>query len=409
VNQAVGQEQSGAELIRKAGAVIQRVGELRAEIDALREQVASGRGSMAQAAVMRFELTDALLNALARRASAEARLRDLVRTVYFTPGSRPRRRPAASAVWRLRKGLLRLGSPGGALVLLAGGVWRGEGRPLYDLRAAAAYVRRGADPAVQPASVFDQPFYLRTQPDVAQRGQPPLLHYVLAGEAEGRLPHPLFDPVFYAHAHGRELAATGLAPLAHFVRFGARMGLSPHPAFDMAYYAGQLPNLAPGEDLVSHYVREGWRLGLSPHPLFDPDWYQAQAGADASGVAPLAHYVAEGGPRGLSPHPLFDPAWYLDQHADVRAGGMEPFRHFLIYGAAEGRSPGPCFDASHYLAKRPHAAANPLADYVLGGAWEVSEPFPGFATAAYLAHHAHLARERTTPLAHWARELGRQV
>src|SRR5438128_7531992 len=135
--------------------------------------------------------------------------------------------------------MARLGAFGQAGAILRSGLWRGTGRRLHDLRHAAAYVRRGANPAIAPPSLFDHAGYLAAYPDIAARRASPLAHYVLAGAAEGRVPHPLFDPSFYAERNAAELAASGLTPLGHFVLAGAARASDPHPLFDVGYYAAE--------------------------------------------------------------------------------------------------------------------------------------------------------------------------
>lgn len=359
-------------------------------------------------AVTRAELSQALHEALAARAALAGRLRATALSAYRAAAGAPARvRRHGRVSRRFDRLLARLGSLGQALVIARSGLWKGEGRPLHDLRHMAAYARRGPNAAVAPLAAFDQAHYVASNPDVAGGRTAPLVHYLLAGGLEGRAPHSLFDEGHYRRTYAAELAGSGVTALEHYVRRGAALGFSPHPAFDLGHYLAQGPELARGEDPVAHYLREGWTRGLTPHPLFDPAWYVRQAGRSARGVPPLVHYLTEGWRAGRSPHPLFDPAWYLERHPDVAAAGLEPLTHFLVSGAAEGRSPGPWFDLAHYAAQRGDALApgvNPLVDYLQGGAWAVAEPRPGFAAAAYLASRPELVREVVTPLEHWARQ-----
>jgi hypothetical protein len=397
------------QLIERAGAVALRFETLRGQIAGLRAEVAGLQRTVARVqageALTRAELTEALLAAMAAQAALRRELRGLAQRLYFAPRP-PAPLPFGRTSWRLRRVLARLGAPGQALLIAGSGFWRFSGRPLFDIRRIAAYVRRGADPSLTPPSFFDQAGYLTRNPDVAAQGGAPLAHYLLAGQAERRTPHLLFDAGFYEQRYGETIAASRLWPLAHFVRHGAQAGLDPHPFFDMLHYASQGPVPAPGEDLASHYLREGWRLGLSPHPLFDPGWYQAQA-PDSAGMAPLAHFILEGAAAGLSPHPLFDPAWYLEQAPEAADSGLDPLRHFLLVGAARGLSPSPWFDPQHYAVQRGASLGegfNPLLDYLQGGAWTAAEPAPGFATAAYVAANPDLIVQGLTPLEHWARQ-----
>ena len=397
---AAANEDAYAAVMGKVETVAGRLAELKAARAAAH---ATAHQAQVREALTRSELTLALTEALAGRTDVERRLRRQA-ALRLAERSRPTRRRHNRLSKTLDRLLARLGSFGQAAVIARSGLWRGTGRAAHDFRHMAAYARRRGDATVVPPAAVDQAWYLATYADVRGSKMAPLVHYLVAGAAEGRDPHPLFDTAWYARENAAALAATGVSPLEHFVREGLGQGRSPHPLFDVVHYLSQDPGLAPGEDPVSHYLRAGWGEGLSPHPLFDPAWYRRQAPRNLA-VAPLVHYLAGGWRDGLSPHPLFDPAWYLEQYPDVAATGVEPLTHFVTGGGAEGRCPGPWFDSAHYMAARGEAlapGANPLVDYLQGGAWAVGEPRPGFPTAAYLAATPELVRAGLTPLEHWA-------
>lgn len=393
-------------LLDKAHAVALRTAKLRRDFAGAHRLA---HQAQVREALSRTELTLALTETLAARAELEGRLREQALAGYLARGGPIRLRRHNRISKALDRLLARLGSLGQALVIARSGVWRGTGRPLFDLRHMAAYARRRADPRVAPMALYDQAWRLARSPDLTQARMAPLVHYLVAGAAEGRDPHPLFDETWYARENAHELAATGLSGLEHYVRAGAARGRNPHPLFDMAHYLAQGPALASGEDPLSHYLREGGRLGLSPHPLFDPAWYAEQA-PEAAGTPGLIHYLQTGSPAGLTPHPLFDPRWYLEKHPQVAEEGVEPLVHFVTVGAFELHNPSPWFDLPHYIVTRgPGLApgANPLIDYLQGGAWAGAESRPGFPTAAYLASRPDLVRAGLTPLEHWARRGGR--
>jgi hypothetical protein len=75
---------------------------------------------------------------------------------------------------------------------------------------------------IRAAGLFDDEFYLNSNPDVATHDVDPLLHYLLHGAAEGRWPNPSFDPLFYTSQ-----AATlrrGQNPLLHYLATGHQRG-----------------------------------------------------------------------------------------------------------------------------------------------------------------------------------------
>ena len=113
---------------------------------------------------------------------------------------------------------------------------------------------------IRHAGLFDPAFYLERYPDVGQAGIDPLRHYLRHGAAEGRKPHPLFQPDYYL-ARCPEAKNSG-NPLLHLLNNGAMS--SPHPLFDSAAYVSQNPD-ATGRSLT-HSLRS--RVTL---PSRDPE------------------------------------------------------------------------------------------------------------------------------------------
>lgn len=397
----IGPTPRDAEAIHPLLDKVQRLAERHRQLEAAQLE------AEAETALTRSHLTVALLHALEGRAAARQDLRNHRVSHYrrAAPRTPHRRNRLSKALDRI---LARLGTAGRAVVILRSGLWTrppGSGWT-QALGQARAYLAAGADREVQPPALVDQAYYLDTNPDLAGAAAP-LLHYVVSGAREGRAPHPLFDPAFYAAHNVQALVASGLGPLEHFVRVGAAEGRNPHPLFDIDWYVVQDPALAEsGENPLAHYMAHGWRAGLSPHPLFAPDFYLSQLPLTERAAPPLVHYVTRGWRLGFKPHPLFDPAWYMRQDPEIEARGVEPLSHYLLEGAAGGLDPSGWFSgAAHRAARGAHLAdgVNPLVDYLTGGAWAVSAAAPGFAAAAYLAANPDLAEGDLTPLEHWAR------
>ena len=101
---------------------------------------------------------------------------------------------------------------------------------------------------IRASGLFNSEWYLRNNPDVAEAGVDPLVHYVTAGAAEGRTPGPEFDVLWYL-GECPEAGAPGVNPILHYIRFGRGMGCTPTAlsegqAFDSflaASRAGTLP------------------------------------------------------------------------------------------------------------------------------------------------------------------------
>lgn len=78
------------------------------------------------------------------------------------------------------------------------------------------------------SDLFDQDWYLKQYPDVAEAGVDPITHYLKAGAGEGRNPSANFDTTWYLVTYP-DVVASGFNPLVHFIRFGRQELRSPHP------------------------------------------------------------------------------------------------------------------------------------------------------------------------------------
>jgi len=301
--------------------------------------------------------------------------------------------------------------PGRAALIARSGLWdfrldRNLGREGGPVKGLINYVRAGPDSAAFPKALFDQTWYLEKNPDLAGTRWAPLAHYLVAGDREGRDPHPLFDLRDYRGRHAVKVAATGLSALQHFVHRGAAEGFDPHALFDLRYYVGQAEEVADsGENPLTHYLREGWRRGYDPHPMFSGDWYLAQ-NPDVAGreMAPLLHYVTSGAVEGRSPHPLFDAIWYGEHYRDAAPLGSNALAHFLEFGAEQRRNPSAHFDVAFYLEQNPAAPddVHPVIHYLMEGAFEGVSPAADFNEATYLVEHPEAADSPVAGLVHWA-------
>ena len=137
---------------------------------------------------------------------------------------------------------------------------------------------------------------------------------LVAGQTRaGAVPTPYgFDPNLYRQMNP-DVAGDGADPYRHYRDFGAAEGRWPHPLFNPGHYLAQSGPLPAGETPFGHYLAHGAAAGFSPHPLFDPVFYCSQvAGGVPDGVAPFAHFAAVGAAAGVPPHPAFA-ARYADQ------------------------------------------------------------------------------------------------
>lgn len=231
-------------------------------------------------------------------------------------------------------------------------------------QSARHYLHEGATRGLSPGPRFDGPWYLANNPDVAEAGLNPLLHYLGSGRAEGRSICPVAEPVAAALIAASDLFDAGWycetqAPgvtldqaARHYLQEGAANGLSPGPLFDGPWYLAHNADVAAAsQNPLLHYLNDGRSegrpicpftdpLALAPienSDLFDADWYQRTTASDLSPNQAARHYLREGAARGLNPGPLFDGGWYLGNNADVAEAGLNPLLHYLRSGRAEGR------------------------------------------------------------------------
>jgi O-antigen biosynthesis protein len=74
---------------------------------------------------------------------------------------------------------------------------------------------------IRDSGLFDETYYLDQNPDVAQTGADPLLHFLEHGGFEDRNPHPLMHVSFYLRRYP-DVASSGVNPAIHYVLTGAR-------------------------------------------------------------------------------------------------------------------------------------------------------------------------------------------
>ena len=191
------------------------------------------------------------------------------------------------------------------------------------------------------SGLFDEAYYLATNPDVAASGAAPLAHFIRTGAIEGRSPHPLFDGDYYRRQNS-DVATEAANPLVHYWRFGAAERRNPHPLFDVGYYVQNNPDvLASGFEPLAHFLRFGAIEGRDPNPLFDCVYYlQTNPDVAGSGMNPLIHFATEGWRERRRPSAGFDPGYYLEHNEDVAQSGRNPLAHYLEYGQKEGRRTG---------------------------------------------------------------------
>gem|GEM_PF-644418 len=311
-------------------------------------------------------------------------------------------------------------------------------------QAARHYLQHGAALGLSPSPLFDGPWYLANNADVAAVGRNPLLHYLESGRAEGRPTCPYVDPKGVAQAAASDLfdaewyratqapSVTPAQAARHYLQQGAARGLSPGPLFDGPWYLENNPDVAAaGLNPLLHYLDSGRAEGRPTCPvaapelvariaaseLFDAVWYRATQAPFVALDRAARHYLQEGAARGLSPGPLFDGPWYLKNNVDVAGAGQNPLLHYLNDGRSEGRPICPfadpaalaqiegsdLFDAAWYRSTyMPDLPPNQAArHYLREGTARGMNPGPLFDGGWYLANNADVAEAGLNPLLHY--------
>jgi glycosyltransferase involved in cell wall biosynthesis len=179
--------------------------------------------------------------------------------------------------------------------------------------------------ALKVSGLFDEAYYLRCYPDIADGDTPPFEHFFHFGHREGRWPNLYFDTPWYTTKYLQDEA--GAQPLLHFWQIGEARDHQPGPLFDVAWYKTRY-RLAPGQNALAHYLANRFDTPLSPNADFDADYYAAR-------------------------------------YPDVFAAKVDMFDHFFHYGFKEMRNPSAAFDVKFYVQRylQGDVSVNPLVHY----------------------------------------------
>ena len=212
--------------------------------------------------------------------------------------------------------------------------------------------------------MFDAAFYLAANPDVAQAGMEPYLHFIEHGLAEGRDPHPLVRLAYVRERLG--MADEPLDPAA-LVSALSDPAIGGHPAFDGAAYLEDNPDVREaGLPALLHYVLHGAEEGRRPRPDFDPDWYRERyLGPDAGRYAAFVHYATAGAACGNAPCADAEAGARseapLPPVADADAAADEPAAVEGFFDAVHGRT-------AHGWAWAPaHPERRPVIEIIADG------------------------------------------
>ena len=285
------------------------------------------------------------------------------------------------------------------------------------LDLATHYLATGEAALLSPSPAFDVRFYRDANPDVAQGGGSPLLHYLVHGREERRYPDRralrrdaerlaasgLFDARAYAWDRGRP-AQPGFSDVEDYLvsrNHSAPIG----EAFDSAFYAEAYDDVlgeASGHAMpILHYIAVG-RAELrvctqrqldqrmqAGQAQFNERYYLDQWRRNFPGQPapsdPLEHYVLTGCRLGLDPAPEFRRDYYQRRYPALGMAGMDLFYHFATWGHAEGRVGRPDFTSLLSPGEIAFDAAKPTVLVASHEASRTGAPLVGLNMGAALA------------------------
>lgn len=145
-----------------------------------------------------------------------------------------------------------------------------------------------AQRTILESGLFDQEYYLETNPDVRDARVDPLAHYVGNGEREGRLPNPFFRASFYRR-NSVPLLPQDCNALQHYIEEGEHAGRKASMAFDPREYLAANSALS---DFVNrplfHFLKIGRSASLGPRRA-------------VSAALPALNYLEAGRGQALEP------------------------------------------------------------------------------------------------------------
>ena len=214
---------------------------------------------------------------------------------------------------------------------------------------------------IRKQDIFDESYYLEHNPDLQNYPYNLLLHYLLYGGQELRVPGPRFDPQYYCSRYS-DIDPSVINPLYHYIRFGFWEGRFPKEDADM-YLEWCAFNSKSAKSLKRKIRRWIDIYTIYRSGAFDGSWYLQEyedVRKELEGskywswrystnplkrlwgrfrTAAIVHYVTYGVYEGRNPNSLFQTAAYIRKYSDLyRFCGLNPFVHYIKHGRQEGRS-----------------------------------------------------------------------
>lgn len=248
------------------------------------------------------------------------------------------------------------------------------------------------------SGLFDEEFYLRTNPDVGITDMSAIEHYYAIGMKEDRNPNNSFDAKWYKQHHA-DVNANGASPLIHYILFGQTEGrqinsgnivsntlqlyvkYSSDPVINTICESVTYDDLDNNEKntytkIVEKNIDWSQYFSLNTHSYVSSD--------------PIIDYLKNWSQFTPLVPLCFDTNYYLTSYPDIKSSGLNPLLHYLNHGKNEGRVG--LFDEKKFL-KKGNLEFNPSKKTIIFVSHESSAtgaPLLGYNIADRLATHYNI-------------------
>ena len=225
--------------------------------------------------------------------------------------------------------------------------------------------------------MFDENYYLKKYPNIKKSEINPLLHYIIIGTKEHKIPSQkfktindslkeseLFDEDYYLKKYPN-IKKSGINPLQHYIIIGTKENKIPSQKFKKIYKSLKRIKMVwwkllskkiskhkkirnqPITTLHNNRLKESKipsqkfktiNDSLKESELFDENYYlKKYPNIKKSEINPLLHYIIIGYKKGYNPSLIFDGNFYLNSYEDIKESGYNPLVHYVLYGKNERR------------------------------------------------------------------------
>lgn len=169
---------------------------------------------------------------------------------------------------------------------------------------------------IESSNLFNKKWYISKY--LKSSNEDPIKHYLNEGCEKNFNPSPEFDTKWYLDRY-TDVKNARMNPLIHYILYGRKENRMPNSSFDIT-------------------TRTPYEVILYSG-LFDNEWFAKYYSLENTDVDLIKYYLDYCVVYGLNPSPDFDSIWYLERYVDVKKAGMNPFYHYILYGKNENREP----------------------------------------------------------------------